>query len=135
MTIENFLDFLPLNYRHEKLFFIQNKLIDFEKLSKLSDLEINNIQKEAPLCTLNNLRKIRAIAIFNREIDISPPEAYLILHCGIGSIKSLARVTPNELEHKIGRLKRSLKLKTETTISLSVLKDWINRANQICKSF
>ena len=32
MESKTFLDFLPANFRHEKSFFIQNKLSDFEKL-------------------------------------------------------------------------------------------------------
>ena len=134
MERKTFLDFLPTNFRHEKSFFIQNKLTDFEKLSHLSDLEINEIQRKSPLCTLNNLKKIRAIAIFKKEIGISPPEAYLLLHCGIGSIKSLSLSTPYELERKIGRLERSLRVKTKTDITLTILKKWIKRANQIHKS-
>ena len=134
MTIKAFLDFLPLNFRHEKSFLIQNNLLDIEKLSNLTDLEINKIQRNSPLCTLNNLKKIRAIATFKNEIAISPPEAYLLLHCGVGSVKSLSRSTPNELEHKIGRLERSLRIKTETNITLNVLKDWIKKANEIYKS-
>ena len=131
MERKTFLDFLPTNFRHEKSFFIQNKLTDFEKLSHLSDLEINEIQTKSPLCTLNNLKKIRAIAIFKKEIGISPPEAYLLLHCGIGSIKSLSLSTPYELERKIGRLERSLRVKTKTDITFTILKKWIERANQI----
>ena len=83
MADETFLNSLPTNFRHEKIFLIQNNLSDFEKLSRLSDLEINAVQRSSPLCTLNNLKKIRAIAIFKKEIEISPPEAYLLLHCGI----------------------------------------------------
>jgi len=131
MKIKKFLDFLPTNFRHEKSFFIQNKLTDFEKLSHLSDLDINEIQRKSPLCTLNNLKKIRAIAIFTKEIGISPPQAYLLLHCGIGSIKSLSQSTPYELERKIGRLERSLRVKTKTDITFTILKKWIKRANQI----
>ena len=134
MEPQTFLDFLPTNFRHEKSFFIQNKLTDFKKISHLSDLDINAIQRNSPLCTLNNLKKIRAIAIFKKEIGISPPEAYLLLHCGIGSIKSLSLSTPYELERKIGRLERSLRVKTETQITFAVLKKWVKRANQIYKS-
>jgi len=104
MKIKTFLDFLPTNFRHEKSFFVQNNLTDFEKLSNLSDLDINEIQRKSSICTLNNLKKIRAIAIFKKEIGISPPQAYLLLHCGISSIKSLSLSTPYELERKIGRL-------------------------------
>ena len=131
MERKNFLDFLPTNFRHEKSFFIKNNLIEFEKLSNLTELDINEIQKKSPLCTLNNLKKIRAIAIFKKEIAISPPEAYLLLHCGIGSIKSLSLSTPYELERKIGRLERSLRVKTETEITFTLLKKWIKRAKQI----
>ena len=131
MERKTFLDFLPTNFRHEKSFFIQNKLTDIEKLSHLSDLDINEIQRTSPLCPLNNLKKIRAIAIFKKEIGISPSEAYLLLHCGIGSIKSLSQSTPYELERKIGRLERSLRVKTKTDITFLILKKWIKRANQI----
>ena len=134
MEIKKFLDFLPTNFRHEKSFFIEQNLTDFEKLSNLSDSDINEIQRKSQLCTLNNLKKIRAIAIFKKEISISPPEAYLLLHCGIGSIKSLSLSKPNELERKIGRLERILKVKTETDINFALLKKWIKRANQISKS-
>ena len=131
MKRKPFLDFLPTNFRHEKSFFNKNNQIDLEKLSNLSDLEINEIQIKSPLCTLNNLKKIRAIAIFKKEIAISPPEAYLLLHCGIGSIKSLSLSTPYELERKIRRLERSLRVKTETEITFAILKEWIKRAKQI----
>ena len=131
---KSFLDFLPTNFRHEKYFFIQNNLKNHEKLSNLSDLDINEIQRKCPLCTYNNLKKIRAIAIFKKEIAISPSQAYLLLHCGIGSIKSLSLSSPYELERKIGRLERSLRVKTETEITFNLLKIWINNANKVYKS-
>lgn len=134
MKSKTFLDFLPTNFRHEKSFFIQNKISDFEKLSNLSDLDINEIQRKSSLCTLNNLKKIRAIAIFKKEIGISPPQAYLLLHCGISSIKSLSQSTPYELERKIGRLERNLGVKNETETTFSLLKEWIKKASQIDKS-
>ena len=134
MESKTFLDFLPTNFRHEKSFFIKNNLTNFEKLSDLSDFDMNEIQRKSPLCTLNNLKKIRAIAIFKKEIAISPPEAYLLLHCGIGSIKSLSISTPYELKRKIGRLERSLRVKTNREITFTLLKKWIKRAKQIHES-
>ena len=134
MECKSFLDFLPTNFRHEKSFFIKNNLTDFEKLSNLSDLDINEIQRKSSLCTLNNLKKIRAIAIFKKEIGISPAEAYLLLHCGISSIKSLSLSSPYELQRKIGRLERNLRVKTKTDINFNLFKKWIRRAKQINKS-
>ena len=134
METKTFLDFLPPNFRHEKSFFIKNNLTDLEKLCNLSDLDINKIQRKSALCTLNNLKKIRAIAIFKKEISISPHEAYLLLHCGIGSVKSLSLSTPYELQRKIGRLERILRVKTDTNITFTLLKVWIKKASQISKS-
>ena len=90
MKERNFLEILPNNFRHEKSFLIKNNLDDFNKVSKLKDSELNSIQKISSLCTSNNLRKIRAIAIFRNELSLSPQESYLLLHCGVGSIKSLS---------------------------------------------
>ena len=134
MKIKTFLDSLPINFRHEKAFFIKYNSIDIDKLTNLTDLEINKIQINSPLCTLNNLKKIKAIAIFKKEIDIPPPAAYLLLHCGVGSVKALSRLKPYELEQKIRRLERSLRIKTETNINLSILRNWIKRSNESCQS-
>ena len=128
MINKELLDTLPSNLRHEKLFFIENNLDDFIKLSNIKDSELNQILQCAPLCTLNNLKKIRAIAIFNSTIKISPNEAYLLLHCGIGTVKSLSILNPYELKERIGRLERSLNIKLPTKITLPLLKSWINRA-------
>ena len=134
MIETKFLEILPENFRHEKYFLIKHKLNDSKKLSKLSDAELNIIQKTYSLCTLNNLRKIRAIAIFKNELSISPHESYLLLHCGVGSIKSLSNLNPIDLKNRIGRLERILSTKTQTKLTLSIIKDWIRRANKICKS-
>ena len=134
MIEEKFLEILPENFRHEKSFLIKNKLNDFKKLSRLNDSKLNIIQKSSSLCTINNLRKIRAISIFKDKLAISPYESYLLLHCGIGSIKSLSILNPYELLGRIGRLERSLSTKTQSKITLPLLKDWIQRANKICKS-
>ena len=134
MIEEKFLEVLPENFRHEKSFLIKNKLNNFKKLSQLTDSELNNIQNSYSLCSLNNLRKIRAIANFKNELSITPYESYLLLHCGIGSIKSLSILNPYDLKDRIGRLERSLRTKTQISITLPTLKDWINRANEICKS-
>ena len=134
MKDENFLEVLPENFRHEKSFLIKKKLNDFKKLSHLNDHELNIIQKSCLLCSLKNLRKIRAIAIFKEELSIPPYESYLLLHCGIGSIKSLSILNPHDLKDRIGRLERSLRTKTQIKVTIPILKDWIHRANQICKS-
>ena len=135
MKEEKFLEILPDNFRHEKSYLIKKNLDDSKALSKLKDSELNKIQNDASLCTFNNLRKIRAIAIFKNELSIPPHEGYLLLHCGISSIKSLSILHPHDLKERIGRLERTLRTKTQTNLTLQTLKDYINKANQICKSF
>ena len=134
MIDEKFLEVLPENFRHEKIFLIKNRLNDFRKLSQLNDNELNNIQKFNSLCTLNNLKKIRAIAIFKNELSISPHESYLLLHCGISTTKSLSTLTPYQVKERIGRLERILRTRTQAKISLTTIKDWILKAKKICKS-
>ena len=97
MERKTFLDFLPNNFRHEKSFFKQNNLTDFEKLSNLSDLDINEIQRKSSLCTLNNLKKIRAIAIFKKDLKgIMPTYTFLALISEPISFLSLIFELPNE---------------------------------------
>ena len=80
------------------------------------------------------LKKIKAIANFKEQIKIPPHEANLLLHCGVGSIKSLSRVTPYEMKERISRLERNLRVKTEINITFSILENWIKKANEICKT-
>ena len=124
------------------LFLFSNSLYPVLSQSNLLETVKKNPNEARNLC--NKFREFnskgisassdRAIAIFRNEIGISPPQAYLLLHCGISSIKSLSLSTPYELEHKIGRLERILRVKNETNTTFSLLKEWIKKASQIEKS-
>ena len=127
----NNLKVLPINFRHEKRYLIKNNLDSWEKLRNLSDSEINKILKSDPICTQSRLIKIRAISIFIIDLEISSHEAYLLLHSGISSLKSLSTLNPAIIQKKIGRLKRNLNLNTESNIDLAVLKSWILKAKKI----
>jgi len=52
----------------------------------------------------------------------------------ISSVKSLSLSNPYELERKIGRLERTLRVKTQTDTTFILLKEWIKKANQIYKT-
>tara|TARA_B100001287_G_C22431838_1_gene411752 strand:- start:320 stop:661 length:342 start_codon:yes stop_codon:yes gene_type:complete len=103
----------------------------WSKLSKLEDNDINYILNKNPLCTESRLKKIKAISIFIFELKINPSQAYLLLHCGIGSIKALSSIDAHIIEKRIGRLKRSLNIKNDETPSIIILKDWIKKAKNI----
>ena len=127
----NNLQILPINFRHEKEFLVNNNFDSWKKIRHLSDSEINKIIKLKSLCTKSRLIKIRAISIFIIDLEILPHEAYLLLHCGIGNIKALSNLNPENLKKKIGRLERNLNLKTKSNIDLSLMKIWIARAKKI----
>ena len=133
MNKKNNLKILPINFRHEKEFLLKTKFNSWSKLSKLKDDDIYWILKRNPLCTESRLKKIRAISIFICELQITPPHAYLLLHCGIGSIKALSVIDAHIIEKRISRLERNLNIKTIDSPSIPVLKVWIRKAKNIIK--
>ena len=121
------LTILPINFRHEKEFLINNNFDSWWKIKNLSDSEIKKIIKADSLCTESRLIKIRAIAIFIIDLDLLPHEASLLLHCGVGNIKTLSKLNPESLKKKIGRLERNLNIRTQSNLDLSSMKSWILR--------
>ena len=129
----NNLKILPINFRHEKEFLLNNNFNSWKKIRNLSDSEINKIIKLDSLCTESRLIKIRAIAIFIIDLNLLPHEASLLLHCGIGNIKALSNLNPDSLKKKIGRLERNLNFRTKSTLDLPLMKNWISRAKKLSK--
>tara|TARA_B100000212_G_scaffold341124_1_gene323406 strand:+ start:1320 stop:1727 length:408 start_codon:yes stop_codon:yes gene_type:complete len=127
----NHLKILPVNFRHEKKYLIKNNLDAWEKLRNLTDSDINKILKSNSLCTQSRLIKIRAISIFIIDLELAPYEAYLLLHSGIGSIKSLSILDPHNLQKKISRLQRNLNLDIKLNTDLTLLKGWISKAKEL----
>ena len=133
MNNKNNLEILPINFRHEKEFLINNNFNSWQKIRNLSDSEINKIIKIDLLCTESRLIKIRAIAIFIIDLNLLPHEACLLLHSGIGNIKALANLNPDNLKKKIGRLERNLNLRRKSNLDLSLMSDWISKAKKLSK--
>ena len=131
MNDQNNLNILPINFRHEKKFLINNNFDSWQKIRNLSDIQINEIIKRDPMCTKSRLIKIRAISIFIIDIKVLPSEAYILLHCGIGNIKALSNLNPESLKKKNGRLERNLNVKTKSSTDLSLMKIWISRAKKL----
>ena len=133
MSDINNLTILPINFRHEKEFLINNNFDSWQKIRNLSDSEIKKIIKAQSLCTESRLIKIRAMAIFIIDLNILPHEASLLLHCGVGNIKTLSNLNPESLKKKIGRLERNLNIRTKSNLDLSSMKSWILRAKKASK--
>ena len=122
------LDILPSNFRHEKEFLKKNNLTTWESILNLNKLQISNLLQKKSLCTESRLKKIRAIALFIVELKLTPHQAYLLLHAGIGSLRTLSTLNPYSLMKKIGRLERKIGARTQSDLNQKLLKDWIKRS-------
>ena len=124
-------EILPVNFRHEKEFLKNKNLSTWESIHKLTDNEISQFLQQKSLCTESRFKKIRAIALFIIELNLTPHQASLLLHAGIGSLKTLSKLNAYSLKQKIGRLERRLGVRTESDINQRLLKDWINRSKDL----
>ncbi len=131
MTKIRDLEILPVNFRHEKEFLKNKNLNTWESIHKLTDMQISHFLQQKSLCTESRLKKIRAIALFIIELNLTPHQAYLLLHAGIGSLKTLSTLNPYSLKQKIGRLERKMGVRTQSEINQKLLKDWIKRSKDL----
>ena len=131
MTTNRDLEILPVNFRHEKEFLKNKNINTWESIHKLTDMQINHFLQEKSLCTDSRLKKIRAIALFIIELNLTPHQACLLLHAGIGSLKTLSTLNPYSLKQKIGRLERKMGVRTKSEINQKLLKDWIKRSRDL----
>ena len=131
MTTNRDLEILPVNFRHEKEFLKNKNINTWESIHKLTDMQINHFLQEKSLCTDSRLKKIRAIALFIIELNLTPHQACLLLHAGIGSLKTLSTLNPYSLKQKIGRLERKMGVRTKSEINQKLLKDWIKRSKDL----
>ena len=125
------LEILPSNFRHEKEFLKSNNLNTWESIHKLNDMNISHLLQKKSLCTESRLKKIRAIALFIIELNLTPHQAYLLLHAGIGSLKTLSTLNPYSLKQKIGRLERRMGVRTQSDLNQKLLKDWIKKSKDL----
>ena len=131
MTKIRDLEILPVNFRHEKEFLKNKNINTWESIHKLTDMQINHFLQQKSLCTESRLKKIRAIALFIIELNLTPHQACLLLHAGIGSLKTLSTLNPYSLKQKIGRLERKIGVRTKSEINQKLLKDWIKRSKEL----
>ena len=131
MTKIRDLEILPVNFRHEKEFLKNKNLNTWESIHKLTDMQISHFLQQKSLCTESRLKKIRAIALFIIELNLTPHQACLLLHAGIGSLKTLSTLNPYSLKQKIGRLERKIGVSTQSDLNQKLLKDWIKRSKDL----
>jgi len=131
MTKVSDFDILPVNFRHETDFLKRNNFNTWKSIYKLTDMQIRNFLVQKSLCTESRFKKIRAIAVFIIKLNLTPHQAYLLLHSGIGSLKTLSTLNPVSLKQKIGRLERMMGVRTQLNINQKLLKEWIRRSKDL----
>ena len=68
-------EILPVNFRHEKEFLKNKNLSTWESIHKLTDNQISQFLQQKSLCTESRFKKIRAIALFIIELNLTPHQA------------------------------------------------------------
>ena len=131
MTKISDLEILPVNFRHEKEFLKNKNLSTWESIHKLTDIQISQFLQQKSLCTESRFKKIRAISLFIIELNLTPHQAYLLLHAGIGSLKTLSTLNPHSLKQKICRLERKMGVRTRSDINQKLLNSWIKRSKDL----
>ncbi len=124
-------EILPVNFRHEKEFLKNKNLSTWESIHKLTDNQISQFLQQKSLCTESRFKKIRAIALFIVKLNLTPHQAYILLHAGIGSLKTLSTLNPYSLKQKICRLERKMGVRTRSDINQKLLNSWIKRSKDL----
>ena len=81
-----------------------------------------------------NLHLGNYLGAIKNFVTLDKSESNKCIFCVLDLHAITVKQNPNELKERIGRLERILRTKTQTKITLSILKDWIKKANQIYKS-
>jgi hypothetical protein len=98
-------------------------------LANLTDRQLRELG-EAGGASEARLFRLRAQARLMVAVDLSAPEASLLLLAGIATAGGLAQADPQRLERQVGRLQRQLLGRAATPIDGVLLREWIRRARQ-----
>ena len=120
---------LPQNFEAEGKLLQRKGFHSWSSIMNIKDEEINELVKNGPV-SIRNLKRLRCIAMFISEINLSLGDAALLMHSGIPSIKALSRLSPQELLHKTGRLERLLNSGREPVVTLKTANVWIKKATK-----
>tara|TARA_B100000700_G_C15025206_1_gene847791 strand:+ start:2165 stop:2572 length:408 start_codon:yes stop_codon:yes gene_type:complete len=108
---------LPSNFKREKEYLTKLNISTWDQLKDLTDKTLYEIVAHS-FCSINNLKKLRNIALFVTLLKITQHEASILMHSGITSIEALSRISPQELMSRTGRLERKLNTTRETLFQL-----------------
>ena len=128
LLMNNELINLPNHFNEEIKELLSIGVNSWGLLSHLNDCDILKITNDSR-ATAKNLIKLRGIAKLICEMSINFEEAALLIHSGIASKKALAKLNPQELIMKTGRLERQLITNRQTPLNLKRANYLIKKAN------
>ena len=102
-------------------------------IARLSDGELDQLSRRGGALE-RQLRKLRGQAQLVVELDLEPYQAALLLYAGIASRQGLAAASPQQLLTQLGRLERSLTGMAPARITLTLVRAWIQRAQDAGRS-
>ena len=107
MNNKLFLKNIPKSFYQEEKILLSNNIKTWDSLSSLTDEEINKMIYGS-LGSVRNLKRLKCIAYFICTLNIELKEAALLMNSGLGSIKAISRLSPQELVQRTGRFERVL---------------------------
>lgn len=119
---------LPRQFRREQAALVAAAVESWEQLAALDDQQLRRLARGGAL--ERQLRKLRGQAQLVSELGLEPHEAALLLYAGIASSRGLADASPQQLLQQLGRLERSLTGMAAARINATVVRRWIQRAQQ-----
>jgi hypothetical protein len=120
---------LPPHFAREATRLRQAGIDSWRALAGLPDRQLRELG-EAGGASEARLLRLRAQAQLMVAVDLSAPEASLLLLAGIATPAGLAQADPERLERQVGRLQRQLLGTAATPIDGVLLREWIRRARQ-----
>jgi len=130
MKVNGELAGMPKSFKDEKKELINNGITSWHDLKNLKEGQIVQLVKTGR-STVRNLKRIKGIANLICDLGVEPFEAALLMHSGLATISALAKVTPQEVLQKTGRLERQLLNRNQNLINLNKANEWIKRAKDL----
>ena len=120
---------LPIVFEDEKIVLLSIGITSWSTLKKLSEGDLSQITRKHRI-SINKLKRLQCISLFITELDLNQKDAFILLHSGIPSIKSLSTLTPQELIQKTGRLERMLNTRRQPVVNIKSAQKWISKAKE-----
>jgi len=120
---------VPPHFAREAARLRQAGIDSWSVLANLTDRQLREMGEVGGASEARLLR-LRAQARLMVAVDLSAPQASLLLLAGIATAGGLAQADPQRLERQVGRLQRQLLGRAATPIDGVLLREWIRRARQ-----